>query len=161
MFEAFDRKLRHVRLRCSLNLLVRTTGRILAAAGCVAVLLIAARQLLGVDLITRTGIYVFSGATAFWAIALWLINQPSRVQASILLDERLRLRERFSTTLAFADSEDPFARAARKEAKNRAEKLQVAGHFPIRPSKCWIYALSAWLLAGAILLMEPRDLLHR
>ena len=160
MLEAFENKLRHVRFRCSINLMLGWAGRILAAAGIVAVLVVLVKQLFAVDLISPLSVWVFVGGTAFWILLLWILHQPSRMQTSLVLDERLKLRERFSTTLALADSEDPFAEAARKEARQRAKRMNVAGHFPIRASRCWGYAVGAWVIAGAILLLvEPRDLL--
>ena len=57
-------------------------------------------------------------------------KQPSRMQASLLLDERLGLRERFSTTLALADSDDPFAKAARVESLAAIQRVDLRGHFP-------------------------------
>ncbi len=46
MLKAFDKKLREVRFRCSMNLLIRWAGRILAAAGIAAILIVLAEQLL-------------------------------------------------------------------------------------------------------------------
>ncbi|MBN2138786.1 MAG: hypothetical protein JW720_13340 [Sedimentisphaerales bacterium] len=160
MLKAFEKKLRLVRLRCSINLLIRWAGRILTAAGAAGVLIALAEQLLAIEVIDSLGIQVFFGAAAFWILVLWAVNQPSRVQASLLLDERLRLRERFSTALALADSEDPFAKAACSEARRRAQNIEIPSHFPIRPERCWIYAAGAWGLAAAIVLFMPqKDLL--
>ena len=157
MLKAFDKKLRLVRFRCSVNLLIRWAGRILGTAGVVAVLIVLAEQLLAVEVVNTQSMWVLFGGAAFWIVLLWLVNQPSRVQVSLLLDERMKLRERFSTTLAFADSKDPFAQAARKEARWRAEQMKLAGHFPIRPSRCWMYAASAWVMAAAIVLFIPQQ----
>jgi len=159
MLKAFDRKLREVRFRCSINLLIRWAGRILAAAGVVAVLIVLAEQLLAAEVINPLSAWIFFGGAAFWILLLWVINQPSRVQASLVLDERLKLRERFSTTLAFADSKDPFAEAARKEARERAKQMKLAGHFPIRPSRCWICAVSVWAMVAAFSFIPEQDLL--
>ncbi|MBN2271301.1 MAG: hypothetical protein JXN61_11845 [Sedimentisphaerales bacterium] len=159
MLKAFDKRLREVRLRCSINLLIQWAGKILAAAGVVAVLIVLAEQLLAVELINRFSAWIFFGGAAFWILLLWLINQPSRLQVSLVLDERMRLRERFSTTLALADSEDPFAEAARREARQKAEQLRPAVHFPIRPSRCWIFAVSVWAMAVAFSFIPQKDLL--
>jgi len=157
--KAFEKKIRSVRLRCSVNILLRQAGRVAAVAGVIAVLAALLRQLLAVDVITGAGVAIFLGCAAAAVLLLWLLQQPSRMQASLLLDERLRLRERISTAVALADSPEPFARAACAEAKQRAEELAVSGHFPIRPSRCWIYAASAWALALAIVfLVPPKDL---
>lgn len=159
MLKAFDKKLRQVRFRCSVNLLIRWAGRILGAAGIAAVFIVLAERLLAVELINPASAWILFGGAAFWILLLWVVNQPSRVQVSILLDERMKMRERFSTTLAFADSTDPFAEAARNEARQKAENLRPAGHFPIRPSRCWIYALSVWVLAVGLSFIDQRDLL--
>src|SRR4030042_50604 len=78
------------------------------------------------------------------------------MQVSLLLDERLKLHERFSTTLALADCDDPFADAARSEAKQKAEQVKIEGYFPIRPSRCWTYAVSTWLTAAALISFMPQ-----
>lgn len=160
MLKAFDKKLRVVRLRCSINLLLRQAGRILVGTGVIAAVVALTEQLFAMRVVNDARLWVFFGAAAVSILVLWLVNQPNRMQASLLLDERLRLRERFSTALAFADSKDPFAQAACNEARARAERMELAGHFPIRPSRCWLYAASVWIFAGAIVLFMPqKDLL--
>lgn len=159
MLKAFDKRLREVRFRCSINLLIRWAGRILAAAGVVAALIVLAEQLLAAELVNPFSAWVFFGGAAFWILLLWAINQPSRVQASLVLDERMKLRERFSTTLAFADSKDPFAEAARREARARAERMELAGRFPIRPSRCWMCAVGIWAMVVAFSFIPQQDLL--
>ncbi len=160
MLKAFEAKLRAVRFRCSVNLLLRFAGRVLAIAGIAAVLAVLAQKLLAVSVIEDWTLWCFWGLVAASIVLLWLLHFPSRMQASLLLDERLGLRERFSTTLAFANSEDPFAIAACAEAKKRAQSVQLEKHFPIRPSKCWAYASSIWaLVLILVFLMPQKDLL--
>ncbi len=82
------------------------------------------------------------------------------MQASLLLDERLRLHERSSTTLALASSEDPFARAARTESLRTVERANLRGHFPIGLSRSWYYGAGTWLIVIALVLFMPeKDLL--
>jgi len=160
MLRPFEKKIRGVRLRCSINLLLRRAGHVLVAAGIVALLAVLAEKLLAVSIIGSSTLTGFCAAVIVVILFLWLLRQPSRMQASLLLDERLRLHERFSTTLALADSRDPFADAARSEALKTAERVNLQGHFPIRPSKCWAYAVSTWLVAAALILFMPqKDLL--
>jgi hypothetical protein len=160
MLEAFEKNLRTVWRRCSINLLLKHAGQVLTAAGIIAVLAVLIERLLALSVINLRTVL------SFWAVAIvlillfWLLKRPRRMQVSLLLDERLRLHERFSTTLALADSEDPFADAARREARDTARRVNVEGHFPILPAKCWIYAVSTWLIAGALVLYMPqKDLL--
>ena len=82
------------------------------------------------------------------------------MQASLLLDERLKLSERFSTTLALAKSDDPFAIAARSESLRTIEGANLRGHFPIRVSRGWFYGAAVWIVATALVLFLPqKDLL--
>jgi hypothetical protein len=93
-------------------------------------------------------------------LSLWLVQVPSRMQASVLLDERLGLRERCSTTLALAESTDPFARVARSEALRVAGNARLRGHFPIRLTRSWYYSAGIWTVAALRgLCMPQRDLL--
>jgi hypothetical protein len=163
MLETIEKKLRSVRFRCSINLLVKHTGRVLTAVGIIVLLAVLIDRLLALGIVNSfnpRAILYFSGAAIAMIFLLWLMKQPSRMQVSLLLDERLKLRERFSTTLALADSEDLFADAARREARHKAEHVNLQGYFPIRPSQCWIYAVNTWLVVLALVLFMPqKDLL--
>lgn len=163
MLETLEKKLRSVRFRCSINLLLKHAGRVLAATGIIVMLAVLTDRLLALGIIKSTDtrmILIFSATAIILILLLWLLRQPSRMQVSLLLDERLKLRERFSTTLALAESDDPFADAARSEAKQKAEQVDLQGYFPIRPSRCWTYAISTWLIAAAIISFMPqKDLL--
>ena len=160
MVKPLDKRIRSVRLRCSINLLLRHAGRVLIATGVVAVLTVLAERLLALTVITPSTLWSFWAVAMVLVLTLWLLKQPSRMQASLLLDERLMLNERFSTTLALADMDDPFADAARNEAYERAGHANIGGHFPIRPSKCWIYAFSTWLTVVVLAVFVPqKDLL--
>jgi hypothetical protein len=163
MLETLDKKLRSVWFRCTLNLLLKHAGRVLTAAGIIVMLAVLTDRLLALGIIksiNSQAILYFSAAAIILILLLWLLKQPSRMQVSLLLDERLKLRERFSTTLALAESDDPFADAARSEAKQRAEQVDLQGYFPIRPSRCWMYAIGTWLIAVALISFMPqKDLL--
>jgi len=160
MSKALEGKVRRVWLRCSINLLLKATGRLLTAAGIIAALTILVERLLAFSVINSVIIWSFAGAMTVLILLLWLFRQPSRMQVSLLLDERLRLHERFSTTLALANSKDPFANAACSEARETARHVNLQGHFPIRASRCWIYVVSTWLIAVMLILFMPqKDLL--
>ena len=162
MLEILEKKLRSVWFRRSINLLLKHTGRVLTVVGIIVMLVVLTDRLLAFGIIKSVNsqaILYFSAATFVLILLLWLLRQPSRMQVSLLLDERLKLHERFSTTLAFADSEDPFAGAARSEARQKAEHVDLQGHFPIRPTRCWVYAASTWLIAVAVFFMPQKDLL--
>jgi hypothetical protein len=160
MERVFKRKLRKVRLRCSANLLLRHTGCILSIAGAIAVLVVLAERLLALSVITPWTFWVFWGVAAGAIILIWLLKQPNKMQVSLLLDERLGLKERFSTVLSLSGSGDPFAEAACDEARGAAERADLRGRFPIRPCRSWIYAAGVWVTAAALVIFLPqKDLL--
>lgn len=160
MLEPFEKNIRDVWVRCSINLLLRHAGRVLMVAGIVALLVVLAERFLALSLIRYDTVLGFSGVTIALILLLWLLRQPNRMQVSLLLDDRLGLYERFSTTLAMTKSDDPFADAARSDARRTAELVSLKGHFPIRPPQSWVYAVSMWLIAGVLLLALPqKDLL--
>ena len=160
MLKVFEKKLRLVRLRCSLNLLIEHIGRVFAAAGVVAILAVLVERLFALTLVNLWTLRIFPAAALVVAVLLWLLNHPTRMQASLLLDERLRLHERFSTTLALAHSAHPFACAARDEAYETARRISPQTQFPIRPSRYWAFVAGTWFAAVMLAMFMPqRDLL--
>ena len=135
-------------------------GRVLAVGGAILILATLVERLLAVPVLVSWAVWVFGVVAAGLVLLLWLLGLPSRMQASLLLDERLRLHERFSTTLALAGSDDPFARAARDEPMRTILQANLRGHFPIRLSRSWCYGAGMWAVAiGLLLYMPQKDLL--
>jgi len=160
LVKSFGKKVRAVRIRCGVNLLLHQAGRVLVVAGIVASLAILIERLLAVPVRTPQTLWAFGAASAAFVLIPWLLRLPSRMQASLLLDERLRLSERFSTTLALAESDDPFAIAARSESLRTIEGANLRGHFPIRLSRGWFYGAGTWMVATSLVLFLPqKDLL--
>jgi microcompartment protein CcmL/EutN len=160
MLKAFEKKIRQVRVRCSVNLLLEEIGRVLTVAGAVAVLAVLTERLLALSVVNTWTLRGFYGLGTVFVLGLWLLRLPSRMQISLLLDERLRLQERFSTALALANSTDPFAQAARAEARETARHLDPRSHFPVMPGRSWGYGSATWLVVLALVLFMPhKDLL--
>ena len=160
MLKAFEKKLRWIRFRCSINLLLEQIGRVLTTAGAIGILAILTERFLALSVINSWTLWIFLTLVIALALSSWLFNQPSRMQVALLLDQRLKLNERFSTTLAMAESKDPFALAACQEARQTAQHISPEGYFPIKPPKFWLYATSTWLIVGILFLLMPqKDLL--
>jgi hypothetical protein len=157
--KSFRQKVRAVRIRCSINSFLRHAGRVLAIGGGVAALAISIQQLFAVFVLEAWAIWAFCAATAGVILLLWLLSLPSRMHASLLLDERLRLHERFSTTLALANCDDPFARAACAESMQTIQRADLRGHFPIGLTRSWGYGAGIWVVAIALLYVPQQDLL--
>ena len=155
MGPGFDRKLRQVWLRCHANLLLDELALALTGAGVIAAIAVFAERLLATGAMRPWMLPGLLGAAAATAMAVWLRRRPSLMAVAVLIDDRLNLRERFSTALALAESPDPFAVAACAEARQRALRLDVKGKFGLRLSRRWLYSLSSWIVAGAVVLFLP------
>jgi len=158
--KSFRQKVRAVRIRCSVNLFLRHSGRVLAIGGGVIALATLIERLFAVPVLVPWAVWAILGTAAAVILLFWVLSLPSRMQASLLLDERLKLHERFSTTLALASRDDPFARAARDESMQRIQRANLRGHFPIGLSRCWYFSAGTWVVAiGLLLYMPQKDLL--
>lgn len=158
--QSFKRKIRAVRIRCSLNLLLGQMGLVLAVAGGASVVAVLAERMLAVTVRTPTVFWVAGAGAALLILIPWLLKIPNRMQASLLLDERLRLKERFSTTLALAESDDPFAQAARAESLRAIQQADLKGSFPLKLSRRWGYGAGLWIVVVVMFFLLPqKDLL--
>jgi hypothetical protein len=158
--KSFRRKVKTVRIREAAALLLRRTGWVLTLAGVMAIVGVSAERLLALHVLTSIAVSVFAAATGAFIIVPWLLRIPTPMQASVLLDERLGLKERFSTTLSLVESDDAFAQAARTESLQAIERVNLRGAFPIRLTGHWVWGGGVWLIAVLLVFFLPqKDLL--
>jgi hypothetical protein len=156
----FDKRLAEARRRWIAGRLLQVLGDAILVAGVAALLAILAERAFAIRVLTPLRAGVFLGILALLAAVRWYLSRPSTMQVALAVDERLALRERFSTTLALARSADPFAAAAREETHRRAAQVDVRRHFPVRLTWRWAHASGTWVaVALAILFMPTLDLL--
>ena len=160
MSKLMEKRLREVRRRCSANLLLEQLAKVGTGCALVALPAILIERLFALHVWRPELGYGLAVAFGLGVLGLWLAKLPSPRRVSLILDERLRFRDRFSTTLALAHSEDPFAQAARTEAHQALEACQVGSHFPIRPTRSWRWTAGAWCVVLVLVLALPqKDLL--
>jgi len=152
---ALERRLRNVRIRTALDVLLRQAAVVLALAGLAAAIAVAAERVLAVRLISGVSAISAGAAALLLAAALSAWRTPNRMQVAVLIDRRLGAKERFSTALALAGSDDAFALAAEAEAHRAAEGLDIRGHFPIRPTLHWAGPAATWAAAAAVFFLMP------
>ncbi len=150
-----ERRLRIVRIRTALGVLLRQVAVVLALAGVAAAIAVAAERVFVVRLISPVSAISAGAAGLLLAVLLAALRAPNRMQVAVMIDGRLGAKERFSTALAFAGSDDPFALAAEAEAHKAAEGLDIHGHFPIRPTLHWVGSAAAWAVAAAVFFFMP------
>ena len=155
-----EKRLRQARIRCFINVLLEQAVRVLIIAGAAAVLAVLIERLLAFKVINEWTVWGLAGAAGAAIIVLWIFKLPGKMQTSILVDKRMKLQERFSTALAFAKTDDEFAKAACIEAKEKAQKINPKEYFPIEFSRKWFYGATIWCTAAVLMLYMPqKDLL--
>jgi len=151
-----DKTLRLAGRRHSGSVFLSRLAAAMVVAGGVAVVAALAHRLLGVPAFTVVTVGSALLAAVVAGAVWWWFVRPSRASVAVLVDERMGLKERVSTALAFSDSGDAFAQAAADQARAAAKKLNVQPHFPVRPSgRRWAMAAGAWGLAAALFLLVP------
>ncbi|HEY8665461.1 MAG TPA: hypothetical protein VIL86_02290, partial [Tepidisphaeraceae bacterium] len=81
----------------------------------------------------RPDIFIFSGlgAVVLTALVYSIWRRPTPHQAAVAIDEKLALKEKFSTALYIRPSNDPFAMAAVRDAEQTADNVSLQKRFPV------------------------------
>lgn len=96
-------------------------------------------------------------ASVAFAIGWAIYRRPKTHDAAVAIDERLGLKEKFSTALVMRNVNDPFAMAAVRDAEHTADNVSLHKRFPlITPaSNDWrLWTLMIIIAATAMLLPE-------
>jgi len=103
-----------------------------------------------------------SGTAALAAVFLALRKRPTPAHAALAIDEKLALKEKFSTALSVRNSADPFAKLAVRDAENSANNVSLNKQFPLTFPRV-SYATASVLLACVLvaLFVQPVDLFGR
>ena len=124
---------------------------VMVAAG-VVTLVIVIERLCGVVLpVHHHAIWIGIGCAVGVCAITWAIwRRPKPPDAAVAIDDRLKLKEKFSTALYVRASADPFAKAAVLDAENTAEKVRLEKQFPVSfpTGGAWAVALIALVIAG-------------
>ncbi|MCS7033368.1 MAG: hypothetical protein NZ561_05150, partial [Phycisphaerae bacterium] len=102
------------------------------------------------------------GTAILAAGVVGVLRRPSALAAAVAIDEKLRLKEKFSTALSMRSAkDDPFVAAAISDAERTAQ--QVSGslrrHFPLRfPGIGYATISSVGLAIAAFLFLPAMDL---
>ncbi len=109
----------------------------------------------GLLLLIGCGVAVING----WAYAIW--RRPSATQAAMAIDERLALKEKFTTALYVRPLNDPFAAAALRDAEHTADNVSLHKRFPVRVPALPLVGLAVAVCVVLMsLLIPPADLFH-
>ncbi len=104
--------------------------------------------------------YVLAGLAVLIPPVSAMLRRPTIPRAAVLVDERLKLKDRIATSLYAASlTDDPFAQQVVSDAARSATGLRVTQVFPIRLAKVWGYVPPAALVVALLAwMLEPMDL---
>ena len=160
MRKDIKRKLNSARVRLALNKLIDILRCVLFCAGIIVLMGIAVKKLLAVQLLTFHLTLGLSAICGVVSLVWWFVKMPTKQKTSLLIDEKLKLKERMSCLMVFDSSEDLFAQAACWEATETVKQVNLQKHFPISLSKNWFYSLGTWLTVALLIALVPQyDLL--
>ncbi len=101
------------------------------------------------------------GASVFAAFVDAIIKRPTAQSAAVAIDDRLALKEKFSTALYVRPLNDPFAQAAVRDAERTADNVSLNRRFPVQFPRAAIGTFTVALAALLTLWLPSMDLLGR
>src|SRR5438477_409548 len=103
----------------------------------------------------QNAIWIGLGLGAVVAFTMTLINRPDSKTAAVAIDERLNLKDKFSTALSVRSTPDPFAQAVVRDAENTAQGVKLAGHFGVPFPIAGYWAIAAIVITILVAMFFP------
>lgn len=157
-----DRHVSAVQGKLGLSILLRSLAWVGIGLAAAVWLVVLINRLVGFGLPRPyTWLWAGLGAAVALALAYAIWRRPTAHQAAATIDEKLALKEKFSTALYVRSSSDPFAIAAVRDAERTADSVSLSRRFPLQ----WPRAGYGTILSIAAVLLTMQlghyDLLHR
>ena len=155
-----DRHVALVQNKLAMRTFVQTLAWTVFIAGIAVVLGVILWRVMGNKNLPAMKWWVMIGGvmTAGAALSAWL-RRPAAYEAAVAIDEKLQLKEKFSTALAVRPSKDLFAQATVRDAEATADNIQLQRQFPVTFPRVGYGALAMIALACTLgLWMKPMDL---
>ncbi len=123
-------------------------------AGAFIVAVVAERLLyLGIPLVNAAGLLL--GLAVVGSVVWLAVRHEDRVAAAEALDRAAGLRERVTSALYCADSEEPFAQSVCGDAMNAVQRVTVTRHLGVRYPRSFNWATCAVAAALLVLWLMP------
>ncbi len=150
-----------VRRRLTLGIYIQWLAMAAFVLAVLSFLVILSERILHIALPPQL-IWVGVGAVAVAAGIMAILHAPSADAAAVAIDEKLGLKEKFSTALKVKSSSDPFAQAVVLDAERTAGNVHLAGRFPFEFPRAGYWCICAAALALLALWFMPEvDLFGR
>ena len=155
MAAKLEKTLARVRRRWSAAVLVECMAWTLLAAGGLAALAVLAERVVAVKVLMGWSAGALLALAGAVGLVLWWHRRPGVMATAIHIDRRLCMKERFSTAVSLAGSDEPFAIAAVAEAHAAAAGADAGKGLVAWPVRPLVHAGAVWALAGAFSLFVP------
>ena len=151
-----------VQRKLALAIFIEWAMKVLAILAGAAVVTIVLQRMIHFGL-RPMALFIALGVGLVTALVLTLINRPSRTAAAVALDERLGLKEKFSTalTLRKTKSSDPFVDAVIRDAEHTAGKVNVGNAFPLEFPSAGLWAIGLAVAAVLSWMLPEFDIFGR
>jgi hypothetical protein len=103
-------------------------------------------------------IWVGVGCAVAFAIGFAYWHRPDKRAAALAIDEKLGLKEKFSTALYARGLQDPFANAAVRDAEASAAGVDLHGQFKLGFPRVGYWAVGAFVLVLATMQIPRQNL---
>jgi hypothetical protein len=155
-----DRHVALVQNKLAFGKLLTALAWSLLAFGVLVWLYLLVHKVFGVDL-PRPWMFFWIGlsASVISAAGYAFLKRPTPHQAAVAIDEKLSLKEKFSTALYVRPSTDPFAAAAVRDAERTAENVSLHNQFPLTFPRPAILTVAIAVIALATSWLPAMDLL--
>ncbi len=156
-----QRQVRKAQRRLWLTRWLRQLGWCVAAAGAAMSVLVMMDRVFALDVPFKMAAPVAAGIALIAATVWCWVGRDSTYAAATALDEAALLKERISSGLYCAGSQDEFARAVHADAERIATRITVSKHLPIRWHSSIGYAAGAVVVACLVMLLPTWDVLGK
>jgi len=156
-----DSHISSVQFRLTLSILIEwlALAATVLAGGTLLLIIIERLFHFGIPPLT---FWVGLGLVGTIAIVLTFMRSPTRQAAAVALDERLELKEKFSTALSVRTMDDPFAQAVVRDAEDTAQRVRLDGHFGVTFPTAGYFAIAAVVITILVAVLMPNfDILGR
>jgi hypothetical protein len=151
-----DRHVRLVQGKLAFITFLRALAWSLLAFGAVVWLFILLAKFFQVHLPRQVAFFWSGMGVAVVAAAVYaLARRPTPKEAAVAIDERLGLKEKFSTALYVRPSQDPFAMAAVRDAERTADSVDLHNRFPVRLPRAFAGTAAVAVAAFLTLWLVP------
>jgi hypothetical protein len=149
--------LRRIRRRLVLDRLLRNASADLLVSLSLLVLLLVADRVFFPGLVTLRVLGAVLLVSLAVSMARTVLLAPvSLFRAAVIADSRLRLKERISSAVyRGTETEDGWGRLIEADAVHALERVRLAEHFPVRPSRLLAWTLIPLAVLGIVSLYVP------